>query len=76
MCAQLVEGEADVYAAEPPTHPPLRGRKADSTVTTNLMSAFVSMRVELPGAGDVAEERTYGRVLGMQEFVAWLAGEP
>lgn len=78
---QLVQGQADVYLAEPPPYPPLRGSKAsESQLKTNLMTSFVSMRVHdgdgaLPRAADAAETQTYGKVLEMSKFVSWLAGE-
>ncbi|EKM55911.1 uncharacterized protein PHACADRAFT_256845 [Phanerochaete carnosa HHB-10118-sp] len=77
----LVQGQVDVYVSAPPPYSPLRGRKAsDSQLKTNLMPSFVSMRSHvsdgaLPSAADVAETRTYGKVLGMSEFVPWLSGE-
>ncbi|GJE98128.1 N-terminal glutamine amidase-domain-containing protein [Phanerochaete sordida] len=77
----LVQGQLDVYAAEPPPYPSLRGRKAsNSQLKTNLMPSFVNMRSHVSDSGlhladDVTEARTYGRVLGISDFISWLSGE-
>ncbi|KIP07969.1 hypothetical protein PHLGIDRAFT_35193 [Phlebiopsis gigantea 11061_1 CR5-6] len=71
-------GADAAYAAPPPPYPPLRGRRVtDDTLQTNLMSSFVAMGAQSEGASgapaaDIKEAQTYGEVLGMSEFLAWL----
>ncbi|KAH9926113.1 N-terminal glutamine amidase-domain-containing protein [Fomitopsis serialis] len=79
-------GPTPHYTSAPPSYPTLCGIRAqESGIINNLMDAYVSMVLlheppplepEIRLAHKIAEPRNpYGEVMGMPDFLRWLAGE-
>lgn len=79
--SKLVQGQENMYRSEPPSYPPLRGRKmSSSAIESNLMAEYVSMQVKGTQPEDSTsrlsggDSESYGTVMSMSQFLGWFMG--